>query len=221
MRSTTTRWMSSELVGRLEALLVAHDNLNLNLLAAHTWNAVKALCRIFILISISTSLLFLRQVIQQAKLPKILPAFATTASPSGTAYLADSSHPIPLQHQSGYPFAFQPIEIPADSLPPVCAPQPEHSVQQSSGLDFDDHEQAYRAKPTLRLLRTLAIFGACGFPPFVRHALDLYKASRNVIGQPATNAVVRQTFFKQFCGGADPLRNAMHGTLTQFNLDPA
>ena len=74
-----------------------------------------------------------------------------------------------------------------------------HSIR--PGLDFNDHEQAFRAKSTGRLLQTLGIFGACGFPPFVRHALDIYNASRRVIGKSATNAAVRHTFFKQFCGG--------------------
>lgn len=69
-------------------------------------------------------------------------------------------------------------------------------------LDFNDHQQAFRHKTTARLLHTLAVFKACGFPLFVKNAMHLYEGMRRVIGQSATDAVVRRTFFKQFCGGA-------------------
>ncbi|KAK9865686.1 hypothetical protein WJX84_004061 [Apatococcus fuscideae] len=47
----------------------------------------------------------------------------------------------------------------------------------------------------------MAVFRACGLPPLVQHALALYQGSRRVLGRHTTDALVRHTFFKQFCGG--------------------
>lgn len=99
--------------------------------------------------------------------------------------------------------AWQPPEQPHQSAQAHQQPhQQPPSQQQAPHLDFNDHQQAFQHKPTARLLHTLAVFKACSFPPFVQNAMRLYDGSRRVIGQSATDALVRNTFFKQFCGGA-------------------
>ncbi|KAK9832214.1 hypothetical protein WJX74_003223 [Apatococcus lobatus] len=91
---------------------------------------------------------------------------------------------------------------PQEPAQPLQLPHPQlHRQSQATAPDFNDHQQAFRHKTTARLLQTLAVFRACGFPLFVQNAMHLYKGSRTLIGQAATDAIVRRTFFKQFCGG--------------------
>jgi proline dehydrogenase len=57
------------------------------------------------------------------------------------------------------------------------------------------------AVPTRSLLRSLLVFRCCTLPPLVRHAHFLLSLSARVIGRSATDALVKRTFFSQFCGG--------------------
>jgi len=69
-------------------------------------------------------------------------------------------------------------------------------------LDFNDMSIAYRSRTVLELLRASLVFSFCR-PLIVRNADQLLSLSRRVFGNTLTDAVVRETFFKHFCGGED------------------
>ena len=67
--------------------------------------------------------------------------------------------------------------------------------------DFDDHATAFRAKPTMELARSLAVFSACGYKPLVKNADCLIPACCSLLGPGLTHGVVKHTFFSHFCAG--------------------
>mmetsp|Transcript_5158 Transcript_5158/g.12386 ORF Transcript_5158/g.12386 Transcript_5158/m.12386 type:complete len:584 (-) Transcript_5158:277-2028(-) len=72
----------------------------------------------------------------------------------------------------------------------------------SERLDFNDTAVAYRTRSAIELLRAYLVFSFCR-PLIVRNADQLLALSRKLFGNTLTDAVVRQTFFKHFCGGED------------------
>ena len=73
---------------------------------------------------------------------------------------------------------------PRDSL--LCAPQ----------LAFATHS-------TRQLARALLVLQTCSVRPLVAHADALLRLSRRVLGEAATQFVVRNSFFAHFCAGED------------------
>mmetsp|Transcript_12195 Transcript_12195/g.15214 ORF Transcript_12195/g.15214 Transcript_12195/m.15214 type:complete len:658 (+) Transcript_12195:72-2045(+) len=69
--------------------------------------------------------------------------------------------------------------------------------------DFSDTRLAYGSKSTAELLTSLFILHLCRVKPVVQNAERLISLSRRVLGATVTDAVIRHTFFKQFCGGED------------------
>ena len=68
-------------------------------------------------------------------------------------------------------------------------------------LCFDNPHQAFQAKSTSQLARSLAVFKACGIKPFVQNADWLLNSSKQLFGASLVNGVVKRTFFKHFCAG--------------------
>lgn len=58
-----------------------------------------------------------------------------------------------------------------------------------------------QARSTSDLLRTLLVFKACQVRPLVRHADRLLKWSKRLVGSTLVNALVKQTFYRQFVAG--------------------
>ena len=66
---------------------------------------------------------------------------------------------------------------------------------------FDDPQLAFSAKSTAQLMQSLAVFRTCSVKPFVQNADSLLAAAKTLVGPSLVTSVVRNTFFKQFCGG--------------------
>ena len=81
------------------------------------------------------------------------------------------------------------------------SPAPIESYPPFEQLCFDDSQQAFRAKSTPDLARSVAVFRFCGLRPFVRNADWLFSSATSVFGSALVNSVVKPTFFKQFCAG--------------------
>jgi len=69
-------------------------------------------------------------------------------------------------------------------------------------LDFNDVASAYATRTNVQLFRAFAVFSSCR-PFVVKYADGLLAASRRVIGNYLTDAVLRHTMFAHFCGGED------------------
>ena len=89
----------------------------------------------------------------------------------------------------------QPPPLPAAAAPTPPPPAPP--------LRFDDTRAVFASRSSLSLLHSLAVFRACTVRPLVSHAPALLAASRRVLGDGATAAVLRRTFFAHFCAGED------------------
>jgi len=68
-------------------------------------------------------------------------------------------------------------------------------------MDFDDPMEAFRAKSTKEIARSIFVFRICTIQPFVKNANSLLNLSNRILGSTFTDAVVRHTFFNHFCGG--------------------
>lgn len=77
---------------------------------------------------------------------------------------------------------------------PVPAPPP---------LDLSSTASAFAHASTPSLLRAWVVLTACRIRPLVSHADGLLKTSRRVLGDRATDALLRSSFFAHFCGGED------------------
>jgi proline dehydrogenase len=63
----------------------------------------------------------------------------------------------------------------------------------------DFGEAAYETKSTRELLHAGLCFGLCRFPFLIRHAEGMLGASRRLLGETLTDAVMRSTFYGHFC----------------------
>uniref|UniRef100_A0A7S1SX85 Proline dehydrogenase n=1 Tax=Tetraselmis chuii TaxID=63592 RepID=A0A7S1SX85_9CHLO len=71
---------------------------------------------------------------------------------------------------------------------------------------------AYQSQTIPELLRSISIFTTCKQRWLVRNAEQILKTSAAALSQTLTDAVVKQTFFKQFCAGenSDEVLPVMH-----------
>jgi proline dehydrogenase len=69
--------------------------------------------------------------------------------------------------------------------------------------NFEDHQAAFESKSTPQLVRAALSFGLCRVPVLARNAEPLLKASRAVLGDRVTDALLRATLFGHFCAGVD------------------
>ncbi|PNH09359.1 Proline dehydrogenase 1, mitochondrial [Tetrabaena socialis] len=118
-----------------------------------------------------------------------------TASASAVAAVAAGTPPaaVPLEEQPPPPAASLSPSAAAAAVA-AAAPAP---------LSFSDHEAVYRGQSTWRLLRAYGVLRACGLKPLVRHAEALLATSRRLLGDGATDALVKPIFFAHFCAGED------------------
>lgn len=70
-------------------------------------------------------------------------------------------------------------------------------------LCFDNPEACFKGMTTSELLRSVAVFSACGIQPLVRNADTLYHTSNRFLGKTLTGWVTKATFFNHFCAGED------------------
>lgn len=61
----------------------------------------------------------------------------------------------------------------------------------------------YKDKTIPELLRSLLVYQLCQFQPLVQHGEKILDQTRRVFGDKVTDAIVKMTFFQQFCGGED------------------
>jgi Proline dehydrogenase len=61
----------------------------------------------------------------------------------------------------------------------------------------------YKDKTISELLRSLLVYQLCQFQPLVQHGEKILDQTRRVFGDKVTDAIVKMTFFQQFCGGED------------------
>ena len=59
----------------------------------------------------------------------------------------------------------------------------------------------FQNKKISELFRSLLVFKLCEFKPLLRHGKKAYDLMTRVIGVKLSDAILRETFFKQFCGG--------------------
>lgn len=72
--------------------------------------------------------------------------------------------------------------------------------------DFNDARAAFESKTTPELLRAAACFRLCRIPFLVHYAEDLLGVSRRIIGNRATDAILKATLYGHFCAGEDQER---------------
>ncbi|KAJ3305907.1 hypothetical protein HDV03_000749 [Kappamyces sp. JEL0829] len=61
----------------------------------------------------------------------------------------------------------------------------------------------YKHESSLSLLNSLAVFQMCGIPPLVNNVPTFIRLAKATGTSPILHAVVKQTFFRHFCGGED------------------
>ncbi|GAB4819231.1 hypothetical protein N2152v2_006277 [Parachlorella kessleri] len=117
------------------------------------------------------------------------------------------------KHLRGFSAAAEPARV--EEVKRVQAEQPAPPAQEGTPagaaaqatppapLNFSDPKEAFQAKSTADIVRSLLVFKACGIKPLVRHADTLLRLSKRVLGSTLTNAVLGPTFYKQFVAGAD------------------
>lgn len=71
----------------------------------------------------------------------------------------------------------------------------------TSPVNFNDTRIAFSKVTSTRLLRALLVFKACSLKSLVANADRLLKTSYLIFGKSLTEAIVRRTFFSQFCAG--------------------
>jgi proline dehydrogenase len=69
--------------------------------------------------------------------------------------------------------------------------------------DFNDAKVAYEAKSNRELFVASLSFGLCRIPFLVQHAEGLLRATRKILGDTATNTLLKYTLFGHFCAGED------------------
>lgn len=72
-----------------------------------------------------------------------------------------------------------------------------------TGLDFSDVQSAFQSKTTGELLRSWVVLRMSNIPMLVKNSRRLMDLSNRVVGERATAALLRATFFGHFCGGED------------------
>lgn len=72
--------------------------------------------------------------------------------------------------------------------------------------DFNDAQAAYEKKTTAQLAQAALSFGLCQIPILVKHAEGLLSISRKVVGDTATDWILKKTLFGHFCAGEDEKR---------------
>ncbi|GIL74745.1 hypothetical protein Vretimale_2382 [Volvox reticuliferus] len=72
-----------------------------------------------------------------------------------------------------------------------------------SALSFSDYRTVFEGQSTWRLLRAYGVLRICGLKPLTNHAEALLTTSRRLLGDKATDALVKSTFFAHFCAGED------------------
>ena len=70
-------------------------------------------------------------------------------------------------------------------------------------IDFNDSEESFRSKSTISILRALLVFKVSRWPFIVRHADTMLKISYSSLGETATNAILKYSFYGHFCAGED------------------
>ncbi|GIL48230.1 hypothetical protein Vafri_4911 [Volvox africanus] len=70
-------------------------------------------------------------------------------------------------------------------------------------LSFSDYRTIFEGQSTWQLLRAYGVLRICGFKPLVHHAEALLATSRRLVGEKATDNLVKSTFFAHFCAGED------------------
>ncbi|KAI8891595.1 hypothetical protein BC833DRAFT_17385 [Globomyces pollinis-pini] len=58
----------------------------------------------------------------------------------------------------------------------------------------------YKNESTLNLINSLTVFQLCAVPPLVKHFPNFVKLAKATGTTPILNGVVKNTFFKHFCG---------------------
>lgn len=71
----------------------------------------------------------------------------------------------------------------------------------STNLDFDDVSLSFASKTTQELLRAYVVYRICTIRPIVSAADTLLSLSQKVLGRSITRAIIKPTFFSQFCAG--------------------
>lgn len=80
--------------------------------------------------------------------------------------------------------------------PPTQRTKLEHPVP-----EFNDARAAFASKTTPELLRAAVCFQLCQFPRLVQHSEQLLIASRKILGDRATDAILKATLYGHFCAG--------------------
>jgi proline dehydrogenase len=82
-------------------------------------------------------------------------------------------------------------------------PTPTHTAnqQQEGRPKFNDPESAHGNKSLIEVLRSILVFKLCQLPFLVQNADQLLNYSNKILGSTITDAIIRHTFFKQFCAG--------------------
>eukprot|EP00123_Amoebidium_parasiticum_P011890 comp20971_c0_seq1/m.28067 comp20971_c0_seq1/g.28067 ORF comp20971_c0_seq1/g.28067 comp20971_c0_seq1/m.28067 type:complete len:610 (-) comp20971_c0_seq1:279-2108(-) len=75
--------------------------------------------------------------------------------------------------------------------------------QTEGSLNFRNAEFAFKAKSDLDIMRALFVFKLCAMPWLVSSSESLLKLGEKLHLKVPMYAVIRETFFKQFCAGED------------------
>lgn len=70
-------------------------------------------------------------------------------------------------------------------------------------IDFNDSEESFRSKATISIIRALMVFKFSRWRYLVRHSETLLKIAYSTIGETATNALLKYSFYGHFCAGED------------------
>eukprot|EP01012_Entosiphon_sulcatum_P052380 TRINITY_DN7199_c0_g1_i1.p1 TRINITY_DN7199_c0_g1~~TRINITY_DN7199_c0_g1_i1.p1 ORF type:complete len:540 (+),score=85.59 TRINITY_DN7199_c0_g1_i1:42-1661(+) len=95
-----------------------------------------------------------------------------------------------------------------------------------TAADFNDTKAAYRVHSTWQLIRSLIVLRLCSVSWLVRNANTAFATAQRVLGNSLVRAVVRPTFFDQFCAGEDeatmqPMANHLLANRIGLILNPA
>eukprot|EP00877_Chromochloris_zofingiensis_P000884 jgi/Chrzof1/10797/Cz05g12130.t1 len=107
---------------------------------------------------------------------------------------------------SSQPSASPSISVSSPQSPPVPFAASHASASAAASqptLDFHDVRSIFSHRSTADLLRAYLVLKACSVNALVRNAGSLVNTSRSILGDRITFAVIRHTFFKQFCAGED------------------
>ncbi|CEM00556.1 unnamed protein product [Vitrella brassicaformis CCMP3155] len=144
----------------------------------------------------------------QRRLPAALTPFTRLACPPATS---TATVALPRSHQSTF------TASPSPSAPhPFPAGDSGHSAPHHHGdIDFCDTSTSFKHKSSLELARSATIFNLCKVKPLVQNASKLIGCTRKVAGDQLTDWALKQTFFKQFCGGEQ--LSDLHNTMAALS----